>query len=560
MKQYGNTGNTDDVKTGYPLAAWIWGHRLRVGQHWMEYLLEFLNVLAGFNYQLGQGIDQDVRCKLSNYQRFSRLGLRRFVFYDEHEKTPNIYDTAAMKRLRKELSQVTWLINGDGSGEEPFSLAKKLLRSFSAVEDQRSWYAKSLLPVHHEMLFWEALRKGATKAEKNIDVNAIDEASYDKNITYSDRNFFARGGELYYLILSAGTQSRQPIGQSIEKSINQLLLERNTSLGTLARHIDATWQSVVKLGEIDANTGSLGWLLDPDCALYRQIADDVFQLLQAPLDALEMLDMLAHMIGFHLVLYIYHRAHPNSHALTHADGSCMRTCRPTLMIDLQHGDGQQAIRNVSAATFRDQDTMIRQKASRYVQDQIGSRRKYDSTLIDIHDSISVQFGFSLLRKTTRDLFTAQVEKLADSVAENTISFDVAIQQYTDQLEKLLFNDFDKNFKGVHTKLAKAIGFVAPYKGPNPRFVLSDTLLRAMTFAIIPVNQSFTFHTFLQLLYEHYGLVIGYQEAKLAGLVERHRINSEYYQRNTTAFLEKLQHAGLAVEYSDATALVFGSKV
>jgi len=52
MERYGHID-----REGYPLAAWIWGHRLRLGQHWMEYLLEFLNVLAGFDYELGQGVD-----------------------------------------------------------------------------------------------------------------------------------------------------------------------------------------------------------------------------------------------------------------------------------------------------------------------------------------------------------------------------------------------------------------------------------------------------------------------------------------------------------------------
>jgi len=35
-------------------------------------------------------------------------------------------------------------------------------------------------------------------------------------------------------------------------------------------------------------------------------------------------------------------------------------------------------------------------------------------------------------------------------------------------------DFRKNFVGVHRKLAKAVGFVAPRKGLGTRFVLGDT--------------------------------------------------------------------------------------
>ena len=59
------------------------------------------------------------------------------------------------------------------------------------------------------------------------------------------------------------------------------------------------------------------------------------------------------------------------------------------------------------------------------------------------------------------------------------------------------------------------------------------------------------------LYERYGLVIGPIEAQEAGLLARQRINVEYYDRNRLALLEKMKHAGLAVECSDATAVVRG---
>lgn len=553
MNQYGNTTEG----SGYPLAAWIWGHRLRVGQHWMEYLLEFLNVLAGFEYQLGQGIEGDSRRVLERYQRFSRLGLRRFVFYDEQEKTRHVSDTAAIERLQQTLDQASWLATADASNEPPFYLARKLLRSFSAIEEQRSWYAKSLLPAHHDMLFWEALRKGATKTERTTRDSEIDESSYDAGVSYTDRNFFARGGELYYLMLSAGTRSTDDVGATIETALRTLLCEQNPSLGELARSIDAAWQTIVQADDA-SNTGTLGWLPDPNCALYAQIATETAELLRAPLDSLEMLDLLAHLISFQLVLYIYHRAQPGSNTQAHATGACLEHCRPVLLLDIEQSE--QAIRNVSAATFRDQDTLIRQKALRFLREHIALWRTANPTLSAIDSEARAHFGLRLLRHVRRNQLDTKLNSLEDAVGAGTLSFDQALERYTGELEAILMEDFDKNFKGVHTKLAKAIGLVAPYKGPNPRYVLSDRLLRAITFALVPAGSHCTYHHFLQELYQRYGIVIGYQEARKAGLVERHRINSEYYQRNAAAFLEKLQHAGLAVEYSDATALVFGSRL
>src|SRR5205085_8053309 len=89
----------------------------------------------------------------------------------------------------------------------------------------------------------------------------------------------------------------------------------------------------------------------------------------------------------------------------------------------------------------------------------------------------------------------------------------------------LIGGFRKNFLGVHTKLAKGVGFVAPRKGPAARFVLGDNLLKALVLANTPVRGQMTFDGFLGQLYKNYGLVIGPEEANLAGLFDRHRINA-----------------------------------
>ena len=115
-------------------------------------------------------------------------------------------------------------------------------------------------------------------------------------------------------------------------------------------------------------------------------------------------------------------------------------------------------------------------------------------------------------------------------------------------------DLRKNFVGVHRKLAKAVGFVAPRKGPGARFVLGDNLLKALTLANLPPGAGMTYDEFLARLYERYGLVVGPDEAQHSGLFARQCINAEYYSRNKDALLEKMKHAGLAVEYSDATAV------
>jgi hypothetical protein len=76
-------------------------------------------------------------------------------------------------------------------------------------------------------------------------------------------------------------------------------------------------------------------------------------------------------------------------------------------------------------------------------------------------------------------------------------------------------------------------------------------------ANLPPGSGMTYDEFLARLYERYGLVVGPEEVRQSSLLDRRWINAEYYDRDKAALLEKMKHAGLAVEYSDATAVVEG---
>ena len=222
----------------YPLAARVWGHRLREGQHWMEYLLEFLNVLAGFDYSLGKGLDRDKGKEdyLDGYIRLPRMGLRRFVFYDEREKTRDDFDNRALELLLDELKGV---IGNGNDQEKAIACVRDLFRSLTAVEESRSWFAKSLLPINHHLLFWEG-EKDIPRQRPSLAMN-LPMQIYDAHISLTGRNFFARGGEVYYLILSAGTEGVPLYRKVIVQKLEALLKENYQDLGRIAKAIDQAW-------------------------------------------------------------------------------------------------------------------------------------------------------------------------------------------------------------------------------------------------------------------------------------------------------------------------------
>jgi hypothetical protein len=555
MKRY---GYLEGQREGYPVAAWIWGHRLRLGQHWMEYLLEFLNVLAGFDYALGQGVNTGETSDRLEYTRFTRLGLRRFVFYDDWEKTRHPFDDAAREQLEAVLRQ---LCDGDTRTEEdPLTLARTLLLSLSAVEESRSWFAKSLFPAHHNLLFWEGLRKGATKFVGRRSADGLPPHQLDEGIAFDARNFFARGGEIYYLILSAGTRNDPMRRQAIAERLRTLLTEPNAALGELAVIIDRAWQQQVGQRENNHPTGRLGWIPDPGCPLYVLIAEDVATFLQADLDPLETLDLLAHLIGFHLTVYIYHHAHPAALSACHNDGGCRESCRPCLPVDALEGADGGVVRAIATAAFREQEANLARQAEAYIRSQVAEWVRALPADADPYRALDskarAHFDLPRLSRATQNAFARRVDALIQRLGPDPDRNALA-EGYAKAMTEILQQDFDKNFKGVHRKLAKAVGLAAPRKGPGARFVLGDNLLKALTLANIPPGNGMTYDEFLQRLYRRYGLVVGIREAREAGLLERQRVNGEYFERNRAALLGKMKHAGLAMEYSDATAVVGG---
>jgi hypothetical protein len=538
-----------------PIAAHIWGHRLRTGQHWMEYMLEFLSVLSGFDYQLGQGLAEregETGYK-QKYRVPKRLGLRRFVFYDGREKTPDARDQRATEEIRRRLRAN--LPDDAQSADELLGQLRSLLRSFSAIEDDRSWYAKSLFPVHEEFLLWEASRKGSSLRRYAGDPAMLPPAALDEGVQFLVRNFFARGGELYYLIISAGTENHPERRARIAERLESLLCRRNLALGKLAEIVNTAWAEL-SAGEAARIETHLGWIPDPDCPLYQLIAEDLEQFLDNRLDSLECLELLAHLISFHIVCYIYHRAHPAGDAEGHASGSCGEACRPDLLVDLLGDEDGGVLRERSATLLRLQNAWQHERARDLVHSRVRTWAAHapdDSRLLETLEH-EAQSYFRVGGTRAMGNFRAALRDMQASY-EAAPSREATVHEFAERMFRTLDPDFRDNFLAVHSKLGKAIGLIAPRKGPRARFVLGDTLLKTLVAANLRPDETLGFGAFLERLYLRYGIVVGPGEAHRSGLMERLRINEEYYSRNRTALLARMQRAGLLTQYSDATALV-----
>lgn len=501
-------------------------------------MLEFLSVLSGFDYRLGQGLPGATE----KYRLPKRLGLRRFIFYDQREKNRNPYDDRAIQDLYHKLSSRILATDGSSS-QTSLEQVRSLLRSFSVIEANRSWYAKTLFPVHEEFLLWEGQRSRSVELPLERLALNPDPDELDRGIEFTTRNFFARGGEVYYLIISAGTEGRPDQRTFISQRLRQLLTENNQSLGQIASVIDTTWQPRDNNHADSAFiTLSLGWIPQPDCALYQQIADDLATFLDNDLDSLECLELLAHLIGFHIICYIYHHANPHNE-------------RSALLIDLLGAQDGGVLRGQSAALLREQEDRQLRRAQEFVADRVqdwANSQQKGTTLLD-HLEYETKLIFHVGQTRTKGMYDRTLKELR--LAYELESDCDIVLKYSEKLFKILEGEFRKNFLGIHRKIGRAIGLIAPIKGPQPRFVLGDNLLKTLVMANLKAKQTLSFGEFLERLYIRYGIIIGPGESRAAQLIERLRINEEYYSRNRDVLRERMHRAGLLTEYCDATAIV-----
>lgn len=122
--------------------------------------------------------------------------------------------------------------------------------------------------------------------------------------------------------------------------------------------------------------------------------------------------------------------------------------------------------------------------------------------------------------------------------------------------KSLYREADARYgHKLFVSLAKKIGLVAPVRGPNPRFVMTDLILRYLVLALLRPGERCTYSTFLNRLYLHYGIAIEGSQldlaAQWAGLPRGVSMKSEH-----DSWLQSMLRAGGSlIDLSDKWAIV-----
>ena len=118
-------------------------------------------------------------------------------------------------------------------------------------------------------------------------------------------------------------------------------------------------------------------------------------------------------------------------------------------------------------------------------------------------------------------------------------------------------DAEKDTTKVIRKLGKSMGIIIPLSGANMRFTLSEDVIKFLVMSLIPAGSKVTFDRFLDLIYEHFEIVVSPEHYERAVSENKavYQKNVTFLQTNKIDFAQKLKNCGLLRDLSDATAIV-----
>ncbi len=495
----------------------IWGHRLYDEQLPHLTVLEFLGVL-------GSNLDKPLRPHESldgavHFKPQRQMRLRGLLFNNPY------VESIALSKLSDEEKWRQWLDkfdkaktgNGDSAADvgylrqtfnsfDDFAKAIELLRS-SSFEDRsnKRWSSKFVFPFGPDALF-EDLKIDAKGGMSN------------------DRRFFARTGELLYLMLT-----RAKRGAELGDILAERLFQRSAPMNRLAHALQGNPQ-------LPEDLRTSGYLPEISNPRFDLICEDWLSILSRDMPVYDALEHLIAITGLNMLLYFLERAK----RVAGDDEPVEFVC------EIVSKDGRK-VRALSSDSYL-QNQGCPEKAIRAHIESIRRNKAWvDADLNEFPDAERV--------KLLREAFQWPP---SDDKDEEGLS-----SRKPDELVAMLVDDalprHAQHVGKIHASWSRAIGLSSRRLSRRYRYAPNDRLLKSIVIAL--VSERMQFDEFLAAAKSRYGLVIGDVEG--ARLMDTKSIDQSELSENRGNLEARLVGLGLVRRLSDSCSFVenpFASEV
>lgn len=483
----------------------IWGHRLYDEQLPHLAVLEFLGVLASnADKPLAASVDEKVR-----YKPQRQIRLRSLLFnnpYVEAIRARAVPDADKWSAWSEAfVVDATGLEGGNleylraaFSCFDDFAKAIELLRSSAfEVRSNKRWSSKFVFPFGPDALY-EDLRFGP-------------------NGVSNDRRFFARTGELLYLMLC-----RAKGGPELGKALVSRLFDPSAPMNRLVRVL----QGQPQRAETERDTGYLPPASHPR---FDQLCADWTAILSRDMPIYDALEHLIASAGLNLLLYFLERGKEQTGDTESVEITCEIVSRERTKVRALSGESYQANQALSV------------RAVRSAVEGVRLMPEWAAALAS--EDPSGECG-SLMRSRFQ---WPPAAPEAEDPDFSRMSGDELVKRLAEKAESRHAQHVGK----IHMAWSRAIGLSSRRLSRRTRYAPNDRLLKTLVISV--VDERMQFDEFLHEIRSRYGFVIG--DAEGAHLVKAKLVDQEALSENRANLEARLVNLGLVRRLSDSCSFV-----
>lgn len=335
-----------------------------------------------------------------------------------------------------------------------------------------------------------------------------------KGTATNDRRFFARTGEILYLMLCRSGKS-----QNLLPYFEQMLFNENNK-----------WNRIVKAlqpgedQEPPQNKKREGAYLPVGARdEYQKLADDWLDVLHCSMPGYDALPHMVNIMGLHIILYLLNRA-------------CEELQRPepiTLVMEIISSE-KNSVHQLATESFRENNRLTQQAIIAYIDKKIALPHWQVAM-----NSNDIEGVFSLFES---DFGWTKNDDIDEK--ENA-------EQIIKKFKERSLSRHQKHLDKVHAVWGTAIGLSSRRSSRNTRYTPKDMLLKTLILCTVPGRMEF--QEFLQRLYKKYGIIIGPQQA--ISYFDAKKAEQDDFKMNEKRLEDRLASLGLLKRLSDAYAYV-----
>jgi hypothetical protein len=483
----------------------IWGHRLHDEQSpWLTFL-EFLTVFHALQPSALQ--NHRLPGEKLTYRPQRQIRLRNILFNNPH--FVELKDSA----ISSDEAWTLWLnrMARNPSGEAATGLSLgDLQHQFATFQD----FMRAVEYFRRTAVEGLANKRWTTRFTFPFGANALYEDVAEKGKTFStDRLFFARTGELLYLMLCRATRAEE-----LAAALSQLFFKDTNP----SEQLIGILQGKVHVADTERTGAFLPYPSRPE---FDMLAEDWLSLLNRRMPGLDVVPHLATIGALHLWRYFLNLA-----------AERLGKPKPLVLIEMVAAQ-RTAIRALSTDCY-DQNNALPWRAVEAMLLAVKQRPEWPEWAAGADgrerflDQLTEEFGWPH-EKERKDYKSRSVDEILAALIEDARS------RHRGHLGK------------IHGTWARDLGLASRRGSRRVRYAPTDRLLKTLVFAHVP--DRLEVKSFLRLLHQRYGFVIGDAEGQL--WIREGQADKEDFKRNAQRLEERLSSLGLAERLSDACAYI-----